>query len=608
MPQKTNLNISPYYDDFDKADNFYKVLFKPGFPVQARELTSLQSILQNQLESFGSHIFKEGSMVIPGGVTYDSTYFSVKVNPDHLGIDVTIYLDALVNNNNGKGTKVRGQNSQIVGTIKNYILPPDEGVDDITLFVKYNESGINSISEMFPSEEILTLEENITYGNTTLNAGETILTVLTEDPSNIGSAVGVDNGVYFIRGTFVDVNKDIIVLDPYSNKPSYRVGLEISETVINANDDSSLNDNAKGFTNYAAPGADRFKISVKLAKKALLDFEDTNFVELIRVRDGEIKKLQDTSVYSEIKKYFAKRTYDESGNYAVNPFRVNIQNSLNDEISSNGLYVEGQKTDQGNDPSEDTMCVKLSPGKAYVRGFDVTLPGTTVLDVDKPRDTKTIKTASVPFRMGSMLKVDNVEGTPWINVGGSTANTISLYSQRKTASANPTSGSGTKVGEARVYSFAVAGAEYSGDSTEWDLHLYDIQTFTVLQISNPGTNIATTVPTSSRVRGLSSGAMGYVSGHNPAELILSQTTGSFIQGEQLIFNEETKSSNSSVINVTAYTTDDIKSVHQDSNALNTSLVSDFTADAVLYDKVLPNFSLVDPVSYTHLTLPTTPYV
>ena len=188
-------------------------------------------------------------MVIPGGVTYDSTYFSVKVNPDHLGIDVTIYLDALVNNNNGKGTKVRGQNSQIVGTIKNYILPPDEGVDDITLFVKYNESGINSISEMFPSEEILTLEENITYGNTTLNAGETILTVLTEDPSNIGSAVGVDNGVYFIRGTFVDVTKDIIVLEPYSNKPSYRVGLEISETVINANDDSSLNDNAKGFTN-----------------------------------------------------------------------------------------------------------------------------------------------------------------------------------------------------------------------------------------------------------------------------------------------------------------------------------------------------------------------
>ena len=58
MSQKTNLNVSPYYDDFDPNDNFYRVLFKPGFPVQSRELTSLQSILQNQVKSFGNHIFK----------------------------------------------------------------------------------------------------------------------------------------------------------------------------------------------------------------------------------------------------------------------------------------------------------------------------------------------------------------------------------------------------------------------------------------------------------------------------------------------------------------------------------------------------------------------
>ena len=210
MPQKTNLNISPYYDDFDKADNFYKVLFKPGHPVQARELTGLQSILQNQLESFGSHIFKEGSMVIPGSVTYDSTYFSAKVNPDHLGIDITVYLDALINNNNGKGTRVKGQNSQIVGTIKNYILPPNDGIDDITIFIKYTESGSTGESTSFPNAEILLLEENVTYGNTTLVAGETVLTLSTEDATSIGSAVGVDNGVYFVRGTFVNVHLSLI--------------------------------------------------------------------------------------------------------------------------------------------------------------------------------------------------------------------------------------------------------------------------------------------------------------------------------------------------------------------------------------------------------------
>ena len=99
MPQKTNLNISPYFDDFDKANNFYKVLFKPGFPVQARELSTLQSILQDQVESFGSHMFKEGSMVIPGNISYDPEYYSIKLNDEHLGVPISLYIQDLV----GKG-------------------------------------------------------------------------------------------------------------------------------------------------------------------------------------------------------------------------------------------------------------------------------------------------------------------------------------------------------------------------------------------------------------------------------------------------------------------------------------------------------------------------
>ena len=121
MPQKTNLNINPYFDDFDKDKNFYKVLFKPGFPVQARELTTLQSILQNQIESFGSHMFKEGSMVIPGNVTYDSQYSAVKLNPDHLGIDISVYANNLV------GLKVRGQSSGIVAKVDKFENVSEEG-------------------------------------------------------------------------------------------------------------------------------------------------------------------------------------------------------------------------------------------------------------------------------------------------------------------------------------------------------------------------------------------------------------------------------------------------------------------------------------------------
>ena len=607
MPQKTNLNISPYYDDFDKADNFYKVLFKPGHPVQARELTGLQSVLQNQLESFGSHIFKEGSMVIPGNIEYDPTYFAAKINPDHLGIDVSIYLDAIVNNNGGKGTRVKGQNSQIEATIKKYILPPDEGVDDITIFVKYVTSGTSGESEAFPNGEILTLEENVTYGNTTLTAGETVLTLVPELATATGSAFGVNTGVYFIRGTFVDVSQDTIVLEPYNNKPSYRVGFQIIEEIVNANDDPSLYDNAKGFTNYAAPGADRFKISVKLAKKALLDFEDTNFVELFRVKNGETKKLQNSSVYSEIKKYFAKRTFDESGNYAVKPFTVNLQNSLNDEVRTAGLFTEGQKTDDGNDPSEDLLAVKLSPGKAYVRGFDVYLPGTTVLDVEKPRDTKTVKSASVSYEMGSLLKVNNVNGTPFINIGGDANNVIGLYSRRKDDSIAPGTtadwnGTQREVGQARVYAFNTSDAPYTNASTEWDLYLWDIQTYTILQISN----LDTSKKAGTRVRGLNSGAIGYLAKDagtiHATEIVVTQTTGTFVQGESLIFDEQTITSNSSILGVDTYTVDDIKSVYQDAiTASNNALKSVFTADSVLYNRILPNFSPTDVLGITGIS-------
>ena len=59
MTQKTNLNVSPYYDDFDRSKDFYKVLYKPGYPVQARELTTAQSIIQNQIQKFGTYVFKD---------------------------------------------------------------------------------------------------------------------------------------------------------------------------------------------------------------------------------------------------------------------------------------------------------------------------------------------------------------------------------------------------------------------------------------------------------------------------------------------------------------------------------------------------------------------
>ena len=69
MAQTTDLNVAPYYDDFDKSKNYKRVLFRPGFAIQARELTQLQSALQHQVEAHGSHILKERAMVIPGQIS-----------------------------------------------------------------------------------------------------------------------------------------------------------------------------------------------------------------------------------------------------------------------------------------------------------------------------------------------------------------------------------------------------------------------------------------------------------------------------------------------------------------------------------------------------------
>jgi hypothetical protein len=67
MLSEYNFNLNPYYDDFDRSKKYYRILFKPGFAVQARELTQLQTQLQNQIASFGDHIFKNGSKVLGAG-------------------------------------------------------------------------------------------------------------------------------------------------------------------------------------------------------------------------------------------------------------------------------------------------------------------------------------------------------------------------------------------------------------------------------------------------------------------------------------------------------------------------------------------------------------
>ena len=582
MSQKTNLNVSPYFDDFDASKNYYRVLFKPGFPVQSRELVTLQSILQNQVESFGYHFFKEGSVVIPGNITYDNEYYAVKLNDAHLGLDVGIYLQNLI------GKKIKGQNSQITAVVQNVITKQVSSLNTYTLYVKYLNSDSNFSINQFTNGETLVTLDTFKYGNTTINSGETIASLLASNATAIGSAVTITSGVYFIRGTFVTVNDQTLILDQYSNTPSYRVGLNIAESLEFASSvNQDLFDNARGFSNYAAPGADRLKISTRLDKKVLTDFDDINFVEILRVSNGVVKKIQDSNTYSLIKEYIAGRTYDESGDYSLIPFNVEVKNSLNDRISSNGVYFDNQRTDQNNVPSENLLSVQISPGKAYVRGFDIEKPETTILDVEKPRDTKEITSSSVPFEMGNLLQINNVSGTPVIGIDNN--HTISLRDQRKNSN---TSENGTEIGKARVYSFNLNNSAYSNNASKWDLYLFDIQTYSVLTLN--ASLDSTQCPASSYIEGLNSGASGYVvTSPTSQNVTLTQTSGTFSPGEQILINGSTSLSRS-INSVKSYTVNDIKSVYQDSSSIGLS--TDFAADTFLRSSTLQNFNSSDTLT------------
>jgi hypothetical protein len=575
MAQKTDLNISPYYDDFDKDKNFYKVLFKPGFPVQARELTTLQSILQNQVESFGSNIFKEGSMVIPGGITFDNDYSAVKLNSTNLGVDVSLYIKNFI------GKTITGQSSGVTASVKNVVFTSESDlVEYLTIYVKYSAAGNDSETSVFEDGELLIANENVKYGNTTISSGTAFASLIASDATSTGSALSVDNGVYFVRGTFVDVPKQTLILDYYTNTPSYRVGFNIKEETINAKDDDSLYDNAKGFTNFAAPGADRFKISLNLIKKSLTDFNDTDFIEIFRSDDGKIKKIVDKTVYNIIRDYIAERTFDESGHYTVDEFELKVLNSLNDRIDNDGLFLENETTEEGNIPSDDLMCFDVSPGKAYVAGYDVEIDGTSTVDVEKPRDTENVSSINVPFEMGHLLRVNNVAGAPKEN------DIVTLKTQFKADT------SGQKViGQARVYTFNLTDAAYSNQETQWDLYLYDIQTYTSLTFNR---NVsAAEIPQTSFIQGKSSGASGFAvaAGANSAELNIYQTSGTFVADEQITINGVDASLALKSFDV--YGIRDIKSVAQ-----NAAGFPGFAADTVLSRRQIEGITQANFVSST----------
>jgi protein involved in ribonucleotide reduction len=374
-------NGDPYFDDYSDDKKFYRVLYRPGVAVQARELTQMQTIINEQVARFGRHMFEEGAMVIPGGTTLDLEYGFIKLEdlaPN--SSDVATYLNEFVD------TIITGQTSGITARVVN--VAASTGTDPITLFVKYTNSGTNNSTKTFAAGEIIA-SNGTNLRSASIQTGS--------DKVGFGSAVSVARGVYFVSDMFVLVEDQTIILEKYSVTPTYKIGFAVNQLTVTSQTDSSLNDNANGSPNYAAPGAHRYSITLTLTKRALTD-TTASFVQIMQIEQGIVRSKVRSTDYSVIEETLARRTFDESGNYTVKSFNIEVREHLKDG-DNRGIYLS---SDGG---LESKLAVGMESGKAYVRGFEIETLATNYIDVDKSREFASDNNVAVPFNLGAYINI-----------------------------------------------------------------------------------------------------------------------------------------------------------------------------------------------------------
>ena len=549
MAQNTNLNIAPYFDDFDKSKGFLKVLFKPGFPVQARELTTLQTLLQDQIDTFGQGVYKEGSMVVPGGITLNKDVPCILIQNNYLNLDVENYRTAI------DGKIIKGSTSGVRARVLFSISSTTSTSNNITFYLNYLQKAEDNTTSTFTDGETFTCESDITYASTTIASGTPLAQLLNSSSTSRGSTASVGAGVFFTRGYFVNVAEQTVILDQYGTDPSYKVGLKVEERIVTADEDATLYDNAIGSTNFSAPGADRFKITLTLVKKLLTAPNSADFIELLRTNTGKIEKKVERNDLSFINDILATRTKEESGNYYVKKFKVDAKENLDDGFNG-GVYGATDTTSGGVSPTEANISLQLSSGCAYVQGYRTERLSTTYKDVEKPRTFTTEMNKTLTSDFGNFVLMTNLSKAP------------ALYStiEMKDNAASPLT-----IGKTRVINFAYESGPLTAGSTTsvYRANIIDTQFYTEITTSGSATGSA-----GDYVVGATSGATGYlVAGVSSTTTFLYNTNGTFVSGE--VLNKNGVTTYGTVSAVRAYGFGDVK----------TYAFTSGSADAVLDIKV-----------------------
>ncbi len=351
-----NFNTAPYFDDFDVEKNFYKILFKPGYAVQARELNQLQSILQHQVSTVGSHLFKNNSLVIPGGITLNTTADIVSITG--LANPTVLLRKTITNAPNfdvSDDSTTDGYITAVVVAVK-----AATTTEPAALYVQYRKTQTDG-------RQIFNSSDNITGGLKTVDVNDSIVTF--DVDSTLGSTIGkvatLQAGTFFTKNIFVDAaNQSIIVEVKNSTVTNCVVGLDIEESIINAAEDESLLDNANGAPNEYAPGADRYKISLTLGRVDINTvLNDDKFIKMLVIENDTIIYVNDNTQYAELMKTLARRTFDANGNFIVKGLETSITQA----------------------PDDDYVWANVSRGRCYVGGYEYNQIADRPVAIAKPR-------------------------------------------------------------------------------------------------------------------------------------------------------------------------------------------------------------------------------
>lgn len=368
VPAETR--ITPYYNNWDEDKNYATILFRPGYAVQATELTQIQTILQNQIERFGNHIFKNGSRVLGGDISIDTgvTHLNLQSQYANTDIDVSSFVGNVITHSSGNS----------------YVQAVVVGAKDATS----NDSPVIVVKYMTGNEFI--------EGTTIKTSSNTYANVATSNANGSATMVSVSEGIFYINGYFVKVPEQTIVVDKFTTQANARIGLEYSNDIIDSSADTTLLDPAQEASNYQAPGANRLQINFDLAIRSLTSDDDDTFVDFMRLENGVLKTEVVYPQYSALGDTLARRTFDESGSYTVRPFLINVFEH----------------------PSDDTALeVRLDPGKAYVKGYEYESISQQTLTIPRARANSAVNNYDIPMNYGNYLIIGDMRGSIDATVG-----------------------------------------------------------------------------------------------------------------------------------------------------------------------------------------------